>query len=61
LAGFGCAAHAVLKMSSRSQPLRRTFAALQNWSLDRHQQPLHVLRSRLSQPSGDRSRSPKRG
>ena len=36
LAGFGCAAHAVLKMSSRSQPLRRTFAALQNWSLDRH-------------------------
>ena len=45
LVGFGCAAHAVLKMSSRSRPLHRTFAALQNWSLDRHQQPLHVLRS----------------
>jgi hypothetical protein len=48
LAGFGCAAHAVLKMSSRSQPLRRTFAALQNWSLDRHHKPLNVLRSRIS-------------
>jgi hypothetical protein len=45
LVGFGCAAHAVLMMSSRSLPLRRTFVALQNQSLDLHQQRLHVLRS----------------
>src|SRR5262245_10630591 len=46
LGGFGCAAHTVRKMSLRSPQSRRTYAGLRSWSLDRHQRPIHVLRSR---------------
>jgi len=46
LGGFGCAAHAVRKMSLPSPQSRRTYAGLRSWSLDRHQWPMHVLRSR---------------
>src|SRR5512133_2283959 len=46
LGGFGCAAHAVRKMSLPSPQSRRTYAGSRGWSLDRHQRPMHVLRSR---------------
>ena len=41
----GYAAHAVRKMSLPLLQLRRTYADLRSWSLDRHQWPMHVLRS----------------
>src|SRR5262249_12290930 len=33
-------------MSSRSPQSRRTYAGSRSWSLDHHQRPMHVLRSR---------------
>ncbi len=45
LRGFGCAAHAVRKMSLLSPQSRRTYAGLRSWLLDHHQRPMHVLRS----------------
>src|SRR5215813_15532246 len=41
--GFGCAAHAVRKMSLPSPRSRKTYAGLRSWSLDRHYQPIHAL------------------
>src|SRR3954467_3368741 len=41
--GFGYAPHAARKMSSRSPQSRKTYAASQNWSLDRHQRSMHLL------------------
>src|SRR6266545_2439573 len=43
LGGFGCAAHAVRKMSLPSPQSRRTYAGSRGWSLDRQQRPMHVL------------------
>src|SRR5262249_41824168 len=34
-------------MSSRSPQSRRTYAGSRSWSLDHHQRPMHVLRSRF--------------
>ena len=45
LAGFGCAAHVVRKMSLRWQPSRRTSDGLQNLSFDLHQRRTHVSRN----------------
>src|SRR6516164_4273811 len=61
LGGFACAAHAVRKMSLPSPQSRRTYAGLRSWSLDRHQRPMHVLRSRchVSVPFDQRHRSAK--
>src|SRR5262249_4927481 len=42
----GCAGHVARKMSSRSPQSRRTYAGSRSWSLDHHQRPMHVLRSR---------------
>ena len=41
--GFGYAAHAARKMSSPSPQSRKTYAASQNWSLDRRQRSMHAL------------------
>jgi hypothetical protein len=60
LAGFGYAVHSVRKMSLRSPLSRRTYAVWQNWSLDRHQRSMHVLRNQLPtiRAVGGRYRSP---
>jgi hypothetical protein len=47
-------------MSLRSPPSRRTYAAWQNWLLDRHQRSMHVLHNHLPniRTVGWRYRSP---
>ena len=46
LVAFGCVAHVARKMSSRSQPSHKTYAAWRNWSPDHHQRPPRALRNR---------------